>query len=77
LDPEVLEFEKIVIKPESKGSNFGRSWLKLVPRELSHKFLNVRTRSKKVLSKRKNGTTLVEMPVTQSIVWRSRHQAPP
>jgi hypothetical protein len=29
------------------------------------------------LSKRKNRTTLVEMPVTQSIVWRSRHDEVP
>ncbi len=26
-DPNVLEFEKIMIKSELKGSNFGRTWL--------------------------------------------------
>jgi len=36
LSPKVHEFEKNVIKPESKGSNFGRTWLKPVTREPSH-----------------------------------------
>jgi len=39
---EVLEFEKNVIEPSPKGSNFGRTWLKPLPRESSHKILNVR-----------------------------------
>jgi hypothetical protein len=48
-----------VIKPEPKGSNFGRTWFKLVPREpLAPNFINVRT-GLEVLSKRKNWTTLV------------------
>jgi hypothetical protein len=55
---EVLEFEKNVIELESKGSNFGRTCLKLVLEEPSHKFLNVRT-GPKVLSKRKNRTTML------------------
>jgi hypothetical protein len=38
LGPEVLEFEKIVIKLESKGSKFERTHLKPPPREPSHKF---------------------------------------
>ncbi len=36
---EVLEFEKNVIEPDPTGSNFGITWLKLVPEEeLSHEF---------------------------------------
>jgi hypothetical protein len=46
------------MKPELKGSNFGRTWLKLVYRESSHKFLNVKT-IMKVVSKRNNYTTLI------------------
>jgi hypothetical protein len=38
---EVLEFEKNVIEPDPTGSNFGITWLKLVPEEeLSHKCEN-------------------------------------
>jgi hypothetical protein len=47
----VPEFEFFLIKPESKGSNFGRTWLKPVPKESSYKFLNVRTGRPEVLSK--------------------------
>jgi hypothetical protein len=42
-----------MIQLEPKGSNFGRTWLKSIPKELSHKFLNVKPGTK-VLSKRKN-----------------------
>jgi hypothetical protein len=35
---KVLKFEKNVIKPKSKGSSFGRWWLKPIPEEPSHKF---------------------------------------
>jgi hypothetical protein len=35
--PEIIEFEKNVIKPKSKGSNFVRIWLKPIPREPAHK----------------------------------------
>jgi hypothetical protein len=38
LSPEVFEFEKNVIKPEPKGSTFGKTWLKLVPGEWAQKF---------------------------------------
>jgi hypothetical protein len=43
---------KNVIKLEPKGSNFGVTWLKLVPEESSHQFINVRTEPE-VLSKRR------------------------
>jgi hypothetical protein len=33
-----------VIELELKGSNFGRTKLKPLPKNLSHKFLNVKTR---------------------------------
>jgi hypothetical protein len=36
--PEVLEFEKNVIERKLQGSNFGRTWLKPIPRQPSHKF---------------------------------------
>jgi len=42
-----------VIESELKGSNFGRTWLKPVPGEQSHKFSNVRT-GLEVLPKMKN-----------------------
>jgi hypothetical protein len=42
----------------TKGFKFGKTWLKPVLREWSHKFLNVRT-GQEVLSKRKNCITLV------------------
>ncbi len=38
LSPEVFEFEKNVIEPKPKASNIGKTWLKLVPKESSHKF---------------------------------------
>jgi hypothetical protein len=40
---KVLEFEKNVITLESKGSNFQRTWLKPLPEEPLHEFLNVKT----------------------------------
>jgi len=54
---KVLKFEKNAIEPKPKSSNFGRTQLKPLPRESSHKFLNVKTWLE-VLSKRKNQTTL-------------------
>ncbi len=57
-DYEVLEFEKNEIKLKSKASNFGRTQLKLLPKKPPHKFFNVKIRPK-VLSKRKNCTTLI------------------
>jgi len=34
---KVLESEKNVIEPESKGSKFGRTWFKPLPEEPTHK----------------------------------------
>ncbi len=48
---------KNVIKLELKASNFGRTWLKHVPGQSSHKVLIVRIKPE-VLSKMKNRTTL-------------------
>jgi hypothetical protein len=42
-----------VIKPKSKGSNFGKTWLKPVFKKSSHNFLSVRI-GLEVLSKKKN-----------------------
>jgi len=58
---KVLEFEKKVITLESKDSNFQRTWLKPLPEEPLHEFLNVKT-GLNVFSKRKNCTTLVYRP---------------
>ncbi len=55
---KVLEFEKHVIEPESKGSKYGRTWFKPLPEEPPHKILNVKTRPE-VVSKQKNRATLV------------------
>jgi hypothetical protein len=57
LSVEVPKFEKNVTEPKPKSSNFERTQLKPLPRESSHKFLNVKTWLE-VLSKRKNPTTL-------------------
>jgi hypothetical protein len=34
---KILAFEKNVIEPELKGSKFGRTWFKPLPKEPPHK----------------------------------------
>jgi len=55
---EVLEFEKNEIKSKSNASSFGRTQLKLLPREPAHKFFNSKIKSED-FSKKKNCTTLI------------------
>jgi hypothetical protein len=62
-----LNLKKNVIEREPKSSNFGRTRFKPLPKETSHKFLNVKIWSQ-VLSKRKKGTTLVFTSVGEELV---------
>jgi hypothetical protein len=53
-----------VIKLEPKGSNFGRTWFKLIPREPFAQILKCQNRTGGSL-KKENWTTLVYT----SVVW--------
>jgi len=56
---KILEFEKNVIEPKLKGSNFGKTWLKPIPKKTSNKFLNVRIGSRALSKKEESNNTSI------------------